>query len=404
MKNIKLNLIVLALLSMVLISCDDELVYPNNQKGEAPTSPEGVIANDFEVKVIPPEMILKYNMDPGYYRKYTTAWGIPIVTSNEVDDIYLQNAAELICDMLSDENLVPEIAVEVRNLLFQTMLRIVLFPDNGQVTTQVPEFKMLPPVAGYGANADESPVMTMGIWTVSECDEGFSQNDYGRGKRGNTLPHELMHSIHAMAADKLIPGFSDKLKEAYQNAQSNQLWQADGESKLYINYNYEEYLAEGTEVWFNWQPYPSSDVAYFIKQKDLKNVDPQLFEVISMIFQPNEDAMEHLSFASPKVIMRMEDLHSIFGYEYSKIKIELLGDQEVIRVNDLPWNSPRTVFCFPDPSVSYINFNDYKFRATILYNSGDQQIKEYSITKEELIAMEGFPSDINLTGEWIEVN
>ena len=404
----KIKLILLPLLCAILFSCDKELIYPNNQNGEAPLQPEGLIAGDFEVKAIPADMILEYNMDPSYYFKYTRAWGIPIVASNEVADIYLQNAAELVCDMLSDENLVPAIAVKVRNLLFQNMLRIVLFPDNGKRTTQVPEFKMLAPADGYGALADDCPVMAMGVGNVSECSEGLFQNDHGRTKRGNTLPHELMHSIHAIAADKLLPGFSDKLKEAYQNAQSARLWYSDlviveegiESADLYINTNYEEYLAEGTEVWFNWQPYLNPDDDSFIKQKDLKSVDPQLYEVLSLIFQPNEEAMEHLSFASPKVIISIEDLHSLFGYDYSDLTIELFGSQEIIGSQNLYGNSSATTFIMPDPTVSYISFDHYKFKATIRLNNGEQVIKEYAFSKEELADMEGFPSDINLTETW----
>lgn len=404
------KLLVLISLFTLLISCDNELIYPSKQGGEAPISPEGIISKDFVVKEIPADMILKYNMDPGYYAKYTTAWGIPIVGPNEVEDIYLKNAAELVVDMLSDDNLRPEIAVEVRNLLFQNMMRISIYPDNGKLTSQVPEFKMFDAVSGYGAVPGENPVMTMGITEVKECDENLFSEDYGRGKRGNTLPHEIMHCIHAMAADALIPGFTAKLKEAYQNAQNLKIWDAgyapDG-TKLnnYINEDYKEYLAEGTEVWFNWQPYPNVQNDIFAKQKDLKIRDPKLYEVISLIFQPNEDAMEHLSFASPKVVISITNLVEFFGYESEELLFELFGGNKVIRSSKHSvFSQPN--FIFPDPNVSYISYDQYTLKVTVIHNSGEKLIKEYSFSKEELSAMKGFPSNIHLSAEklWGESN
>jgi hypothetical protein len=386
-------------------SCDEELSYPNEQRGEAPSIPEGKIARDFKVKEISAAMILKYNMDPGYYSKYTTAWGIPIVAPNEVDDIYLQNAAELIVNMLSEENLRTEIATEIRNQLFKKMLRVSIYPDNGKLTQQVPEFQMFDAVAGYGATP-ESPVMTMGIGEVDECEESLHNDDFGRGKRGNTLPHEIMHSIHHLVADKVVPGFTSKLKAAYQNAQNLNIWDANygydhTDFKYYINTNYEEYMAEGAEVWFNWQPYTNPKNDSFIKQKDLKNFDPKLYEVLSLIFIPNEDAMEDLTFASPKVILKL-DLTSIFGYDHKEISIELFGDNELLRNQESV--KFETSFIIPDPRVSYISFENYKFRTIVTYENGKQEIKEYSFTKEELINMEGFPSEIDLQGTWLVIN
>ena len=141
-----------------------------------------------------------------------------------------------------------------------------------------------------------------------------------------------------------------------------------------------------------------------MKQKDLKRVDPKLYEVLSMIFQPNEDAMEHLSFASPKVIINIDDLNGTFGFGYSNSKIELLSDQKVIRARNISSAYRSIEFIIPDPSVSYISFDDFVLRATIVYDNGVQIIKECAFNKDELIAMEGFPSDIHLTGAWIEVN
>jgi len=386
------------MLCAILLSCEKGLYYPDYQKGEAPTQPEGLDASDFDVKVISAEMMLKYNMDPGYYAKYTKVWGIPIVASHEVDDIYLQNAAELVGAMLSDESLVADKAVEIRNLLFKEMFRIILYPDNGKYTTQVPEFKTEPAVSGYGANPDGQPFTVAGILGLVECPEGIGKNDAGRAKQGNTLVHEVMHSIHEIVLTKLLPDFNDKLKTAYQNAQNTQIWKADS----YINTNHMEYLARGAEVWFNWQPNISNRKnGEYIKQDELGTVDSQLYDVLGQVFQSNTDVMEHLSFASPKVQININPAQ--IGLEYSELKIELLGGTEVIREASLITIHSQT-FIMPDPRVSYVSFDNYKFRATILTMDGEQEIKEFAFTKEELIAMEGFPSDINLTGRWVEVN
>lgn len=88
----------------------------------------------------------------------------------------------------------------------------------------------------------------------------------------------------------------------------------------------------------------------------------------------------------------------MFGCDYSGLKIDLYGDNEVIRSQTLVSSSYATTFIMPDPRVSYISFDNYKFKVTILYDNADKIIKEYSLSKEELVAIYGFPSNINLHG------
>lgn len=381
------------LLVVTLMSCVEEITYPNYQSGEAPLNVEGSVANDFVVRGIPRDIVRAYDIDLGYYSKYTSVWGIPIVASAEVDDIYLQNTAELVGLMLSDESLVVENASQIRNLLYQNMLRIAIFPDKEMGTKQLPEFKTFASADAYGATK-EIPVIGFSVINVSECSEGLFHNDCGRIKQGSSLVHEIMHSIHNLAAEKVSPGFNKKLRKSYQNAQNKQIWNKDA----YINENYEEYLAEGAEVWFNWQPYSYDNGLYFPKQNDLKNIDSNLYNVLNLIFQKNPEVMNNISFASPKVIFNFNNLISMFGYDYSGLKIDLYGDNEVIRSQTLVSSSYATTFIMPDPRVSYISFDNYKFKVTILYDNADKIIKEYSFSREELVAIDGFPSNINLHG------
>lgn len=390
------------LITMALMSCEKEITYPSYQSGEAPLFAGGNVASDFVVSDIPQDILRNYNIDAGYYSKYTSVWGIPIVSSAEVDDIYLQNTAELVSVMLSDESLVLNKAVQIRNLLFRNMLRISIFPAGEIGTKQLPEFRTFVDAAAYGATR-EIPVMGFSTLNVTECGEGMFHNDLGRIKQGNSLPHEIMHSIHNLSAEKVSPGFNNKLKKAYQYSQNNQIW----EKGNYINANYEEYLAEGAEIWFNWHPYHAFDEEgeiYFPEQEDLKEIDTKLYEVLSLLFQQDKEVMKNITFASPKVIFRMENIQELFGYDYSELKVDLYGDNEVIRTQTLSRNTWATTFIIPDPSVSYISFENYKFKATLFYDDDIQVVKEYKFSQEELINMDGFPSNINLQGTWLVAN
>lgn len=386
------------LILVTLLSCVKDAISPNYQLGEAPLKAAGSVANDFVVSGIPRDIVNEYDIDTNYYTKYTSVWGIPIVASDEIDNIFLKNTAELVGFMLSDESLISEKATQIRNLLYKNRLRIAVFPDNKRGTKQLPEFKNLSSAFAYGATK-EVPVIGFNVFDVTECPDRLSSDDSGRRKQGSTLVHELMNSIHDFALEKIFDDFNDKLNKSYQNAKYKKSLNKQYSHKItYLSDSCEKYLAEGAEVWFNWQPYSYDYNLFFPKHSDLKNIDPDLYNVLSLIFQQNPNVMNNLSFASPKVFFYFKDLNSMFGNDYSDLRIKLYGDNKLIRTCEVYKSDMSRSFIIPDPRVSYISFDNYRFEVTIFYNNSDPLVKEYILSKEELIAIDGFPSNVNLKG------
>ncbi|MCT4614089.1 MAG: hypothetical protein N4A49_04340 [Marinifilaceae bacterium] len=379
-----------------LFSCQKEITYPNFQNGEAPNSAEAILAKDFDIKSIPEELSEKYDIDLSYYTKYTSVWGIPIVSSSEVDDIYLQNTAELVGIMLSDKSLNKSKSKQIRDLLFQNMLRIAIFPENDKGTIQLPEFRSFSDADAYGATK-EIPVIGFCCYNVAEVAEGIFQNDKGRIKQGNSLVHEIMHSIHNFAALKLFPDFNKDLKYAFSEAQVLQIWPKE----FYINENYKEYLAESAEIWFNWRPYSlvlENKEFFFPEQHDLRKIDFNMYRILSSMFNQNELIMDRLSFASPKIVFNI-NLHAIFGYEYDKLSLSLYGDGEKFRSEEFDSSAYSSIMIIPNPVVSFYSYDNYMFKA-ILQKEGEVINKQFVFSQNELLNYSGFPSDIDLSKVW----
>lgn len=214
----------------------------------------------------------------------TSAWGIPIVAPIEVEDIILRNAAELIAKQLSDTSLVN--AKQIRDQLWQHHLKVAIYPSfkGAGAVTQLPEFRGFPYAYAYSAT---KAIPTIG---VSDYDGDFGST---QSLQGNSITHELTHSIHLLANTALEPQFEQHLEQAFQTAIANGTWPSDA----YINTNKLEYLAEGSEIWFNWK----TEYAKTMDRAALKNKDPLLYSVLNNIYTAESEDFSSgsLSFIQP---------------------------------------------------------------------------------------------------------
>ncbi|MCT4673966.1 MAG: hypothetical protein N4A37_12065 [Prolixibacteraceae bacterium] len=376
-----------------IYGCTNDYYLPNHQEGEAPDFAGGNRASDFDVLDLTPELIHKYQIDDNYYSKYTMVWGIPITASNEVEDIYLKNAAELVGLMLSDQSLQTNHSKEIRDILYQKMLRISIFPANEYGTKQLPEYKQFDVADAYGAT-EELPMIGVSTYEATECVNG-PEEDQGRTRQGNSLVHEIMHTIHLFAADKLFPGFSGILKTAYENAKRESLWKP---YMYIIDTNELEYLAEGAEIWFNWQPYtidlPDGDFVR-MKQEHLKERDPSLYKIFSQIFIPEIDVMNNISFCSPRV--RLTFFPNQVTNNFFTGKAEFYGDGKLIDSYSFNNSYPEVSFWVSDPRYSYLKYERYTFQLNLDFDNPEleSQILKLEFTQDELLNLEGFP-DITL--------
>lgn len=383
------NVLIVLLATLFLSGCDEEKNHPTRE-GKAPQTQIQMKSQEFEVlSPIPEDWVKRFSINTQYYKKMTSAWGIPIVASNEVDDVILKNAGELLANQLSDESLVN--GEQVRDKLWQHYLKVAIFPSisNSGGTKQLPEFSGFPSAGGYGATKE---IPTMGM-----SDLEFDFQDINSNALGNTFSHELTHSIHLLAGSVLPSSFEEELTSAYKNAQARGVWPSDA----YINANRLEYLAEGAEFWFNWRP----DYAQEVDRNALLNNDPDLYSVLNSIYRENSELFFSGSTSFVQPIFTAGYTFTYTGSDIDEVapkyKGRLLSDGKPIRTyysvaksepvgGYRSWGTENISISFgpiPFPDSDILNdiykHHSYQF---VIDNEAGERVLDCSITQENIIA------------------
>ncbi|HHC7201669.1 TPA: hypothetical protein ACN4AY_004610 [Vibrio parahaemolyticus] len=385
-----MNKYLTVLIAIVFLSaCDAEKEHPTRE-GKAPLTEKSITAGNFEVlSPIPNDWVSTYSINTSYYKKMTVAWGMPIIASEDVDDLILKNAAELLAKQLSDEVVVN--AEAVRDKLWQRYFKVAIFPTTpgSGGTKQLPEFSRFAPAAGYGATKE---LPTMGM-----SDVNFDYQKINTSAQGNTFSHELTHSIHLIAGSVLPDDFEGDLTKAYESAIALGTWPS-GE---YINENRLEYLAEGSEIWFGWQPTYASG----INRSDLLNIDSNLYSVLSYMYHEEAE-----SFFSGTTSFIQPTFSSVYRYEYEGDDIDkdavgftgtILGDGEPIDIYRSALKSENSlIYKFWTPEFIYFSFEDLPFPGSetlndtyrynqyqfIIRNDSGEIILNCTMSKENVIS------------------
>lgn len=281
--------VLLLFLCLFISACsEDSKGSPSTRADLAPVEQYAINADEFEVITpIPKDIVETYNLNTDYYNKVIVVWGIPILSPSDVDDSLLKNAANIVALQLGDESLQPDLQLSIRNKLFQHYFRIVIFssPDGSYGSKNVPEFKQFADAAGYGATKNV-PITGISERALDYASEGIPYS-------GNTLIHELTHSIHFLALRDLLPNFDNNLKEAYQNAIDLRLWENSsfdiGNGMGYISKNHMEYLAVGSELWHNVRRSEARQDRNdgISLHEHLRGNDFQLFNILNDIYKPD---------------------------------------------------------------------------------------------------------------------
>ncbi len=311
-RNMKIFCTLVLVSALLLSSCSDSV---KTRTDNAPLTQSEMTAEQFNlISPITNELIKEYGLDPNYHHKVITVWGIPVIGPKGLDDTLLRNAAEIVAYQLSDSVLNSEISVEIRNKLYQRFFSVVIFPETGQQSgsESVPGFTHLSSGPGYSATKDK-PTMVATETSVdypTPSDKNYySTEEYGHSA-GNSLIHELTHSIHLLALRDVFPSFDKELKSAYKNMRSNRLWSDSGiqyvvnDGMGYIAQNEVEYLAVGSELWNNVR----SIEAKITREKDislhqhLKQNDPQLYKILSQFYNSKNLINPSVSIYKPSYI------------------------------------------------------------------------------------------------------
>ncbi len=230
-------------------------------------SPAGV----GRVTPVPKEVRDALHLSP-FYKKYTDAGGLPVLSSDKVSDAALLEAADIVHHMLANRD-------DILRAIVRNKVRLaVMAPD--EMTTDVPEHSDLTPKAYWDKRA-RGLGPTRQRPAVSCAEENLLNLKGDRYNKENILVHEFAHTIHLMGMNDIDPAFDGRLRDVYQRAMDRGIWK-----DTYAATNYKEYFAEGVQAYFDCAAPPSPGVHNDIATREkLEKADPDLFALIDGVFK-----------------------------------------------------------------------------------------------------------------------
>jgi alpha-glucosidase len=221
------------------------------------------------VTEVPKEIREALKLDP-FYKKYTSAGGLPVLSSEKVSDKGLQEAVYLITQMLADRE-------DILKALIKNKVRFVVMAPT-EMTTDVPEQRNMTPKEYWDKRA-------RGLGgRITSCGEENLLNLKGdRYRNENILIHEFSHAIHNYGLRTTDPKFDGRLKQAYARAMDKGLWK-----NTYAATNAGEYWAEAVQSYFDCNA-PAGGVHNDVNTREkLAKYDPELFELIDEVFKQSK--------------------------------------------------------------------------------------------------------------------
>lgn len=281
MIKLKASILILAIAITVAVS----------QEREKPLVQDYVRA----VVTAPPQPL---NLDP-FYKKYTDALGIPILSSEKVPDAALLVARDISIHMLAKRP-------DLRQEMIKKKMRVGVMAQS-ESTTDIPEHR------NWKKPARDDPRLTPG--ERNNYDNGIAKmtdKEYwdrrARGMGGNPTTcaeenllgypgtryfgenifvHEFSHAIMGIGIRNADPTFFAEIQTAYREAMARGLWK-----NHYASTTAAEYWAEGTQVWF-WSNDEFMDGTIRVQTpEDLQKYDPKLFELLSRVYLDHHIPMD----------------------------------------------------------------------------------------------------------------
>jgi len=237
---------------------------------------------------VPPTLML----DP-FYKKYTDALGIPVLSSERVPDDALLMARDIVIYMLAKRP-------EFRDALVAKRWRVGVMAES-EMTTDIPEHrdrKKPPPGDPRLTEAEKRQYQNgTGIATMTDKDY-WDRRARGLGGNPTTCAeenllgypgtryygehifvHEFSHAIMGGAIRDADPPLYAAIQDAYKAAMAAGRYKGH-----YGATNVNEYWAEGTQWWF-WSNYEETfDGQRLQTPDDLNAYDPALYELLDKVY------------------------------------------------------------------------------------------------------------------------
>lgn len=221
-------------------------------------------------------------LDP-FYKKYTCANGIHIVSSEKVPDRAFWSAARIIRFMTEA---LPD---EVYQSLINQGTRVGIMARY-EGTTDIPEHAHLADrkdlnwdvrARGLGGSV-RNPLNTC-------AEENLLCYQIDKYHAEDILIHEFAHTLHGVGILPVDTNFNDRLQESLDKALAAGKWK-----NTYAATNIWEYWAEGVQTWFNVNgevPVPDGKHNHVNLRNELKDYDPGLYSILSDYFPETDECI-----------------------------------------------------------------------------------------------------------------
>ncbi|HWB04002.1 MAG TPA: hypothetical protein VG796_13325 [Verrucomicrobiales bacterium] len=245
-------------------------------------APTRALSEEPKYEVTPPPADLKI---PDFYKKYISAHGLPVVSSEKVNDYALKEVAYLVDLMLAKRP-------EVREAMIKSGSRMCIMAYN-EYTTDLPDFARL----GHVPMPEFKEISGKDYWDARARGLGGSEYDpLCSCAEENVLAypgdpyaaeciviHEFAHNIHLRGLVRVDPTFDKRLKETYRKAMDAGLWKGK-----YAATNHHEYFAEGVQSWFDNNRENDHDHNHVNTRAELLEYDPGLAAICREVFGDTE--------------------------------------------------------------------------------------------------------------------
>jgi len=241
------------------------------ETGTSTASQEIVISpGGIEITSVPASL----GLDP-FYKKYTDANGIPVISSGKVHEDALLRTRRIVIEMLSKRD-------DVKLMLIEKNARVGIIGAT-EVTTDMPEYAFLrnDPDTDWD---ERSRGLGGTIWVPlsTGAEENILCYSNDRYKPEDILIHEFAHAIHGMGIKFVENDFEQRLNTLYINAINSGKW-----ADTYAGSNFSEYWAEGVQDWYNvnTQSVPANGIHNHVNTRsELLQYDPGLHDLIGKYF------------------------------------------------------------------------------------------------------------------------
>lgn len=228
------------------------------------------------VRDVPAELRQSDAMRPtglsDFYKKYTEAYGIPVLGSASVPDAALSRACYVLRFLLADRR-------DLREAYYKSFGRVAVIGRNEQLE-DIPEY-------GFLENIPTGWTRGLGAVSAAPVSTGSEENllcysDERAREIDDVLLKTLAIGILNLAAVKVNPNVKDELEKVYRHAINSGWWSNTNAAR-----SPESYFGEGVQSFFdaNAYAYPADGYHNDINTRTkLRTYDTSLFVFIQKVF------------------------------------------------------------------------------------------------------------------------